>query len=167
MSATIARASLGVLLVVGLTAPAWGQGASKSKAVPGTAKAAQDMKKAAGKINSNTATEAELQDLPGIGPARAAEIVKARPFKSVDELKALKGFSPKLYDDLLPRITVGEPLTAKKVATKESATKEVMTKKAVAKKAASTEAAKEDDAAQQLRKKSALPPGKKININTA
>lgn len=39
-----------------------------------------------GLIDLNTATPAELETLPGIGPARARGIVEARPIADVDEL---------------------------------------------------------------------------------
>ena len=38
------------------------------------------------KVNINLATESELDTLPGIGPARAKEIIKNRPYKDIDEL---------------------------------------------------------------------------------
>jgi competence ComEA-like helix-hairpin-helix protein len=49
-------------------------------------------------ININTATAAELELLPGIGPALAARIVEDRErkglFKSVDNLDRVKGIGP-------------------------------------------------------------------------
>lgn len=49
-------------------------------------------------ININTAPAAELELLPGIGPALAARIVEDRekkgPFKSVDDLDRVKGIGP-------------------------------------------------------------------------
>jgi competence protein ComEA len=50
------------------------------------------------RININTATAAELELLPGIGPALAARIVEDRekkgPFKSVDDLDRVRGIGP-------------------------------------------------------------------------
>ena len=37
-------------------------------------------------VDLNTATQAELEALPGIGPARATAIIGARPLASVDDL---------------------------------------------------------------------------------
>jgi competence protein ComEA len=49
-------------------------------------------------ININTASEADLQKVPGISKKRAAKIVKARPFTSVDELVTKKIMSKKDLD---------------------------------------------------------------------
>ncbi len=49
-------------------------------------------------MNVNTATEAQIAAIPGIGPKLAAAIVKARPFKNSAELiKKVKGIGPKNY----------------------------------------------------------------------
>ena len=37
-------------------------------------------------VNLNTATQAELEDLPGVGPATAKKIIAGRPFASVGDL---------------------------------------------------------------------------------
>ena len=41
---------------------------------------------AAGKININTASQAQLESLWGIGEKRAADIIANRPYQSIDEL---------------------------------------------------------------------------------
>lgn len=62
-------------------------------------------------VDINTAGEAELDKLPGIGPAKAKAIVEDRakngPFKSVEDLKRVKGIGDKTLDDLKGQITVG------------------------------------------------------------
>lgn len=61
------------------------------------------------RININTASEAELQLLPGIGPALAARIVEDRarrgPFKSVADLDRVKGIGPETLRKLRPLAT--------------------------------------------------------------
>ena len=47
------------------------------------------------RVNLNTATLTELESIPGIGPARARQIVARRPYKSVDELIEISGIGPK------------------------------------------------------------------------
>lgn len=69
-------------------------------------------------INLNTATAAELQQVPGIGPATADKILKMRksygPFKSVDDLRAIKGIGPKRMEKMRQYLTVGNPPVSKK-----------------------------------------------------
>jgi competence protein ComEA len=56
------------------------------------------------KININKADETELQNLPGIGPAKAAAIVEYRnssgPFEAVDDLKKISGIGDKTFEKL-------------------------------------------------------------------
>lgn len=63
-----------------------------------------------GKVNVNTATEADLDTLPGIGPTLAARIVQYRgqngPFNSPEELMNVSGIGPKKYADLADLVTI-------------------------------------------------------------
>ncbi len=65
----------------------------------------------AGKINLNTATASQLEDLPGIGPALAARIVEHRQkngaFKSVEDVMAVKGVGEKNFSKIQPYLSVG------------------------------------------------------------
>jgi len=68
-------------------------------------------------INLNTATSAELQQIPGIGPSTADKILKMRKsygaFKSVDDLRAIKGIGPKRMEKMRKYVTVGKPAAPK------------------------------------------------------
>ena len=55
-----------------------------------------------GLLDPNTATVAELVKLKGIGPVLAGRIIEARPFKSADELRRVKGIGVKKYEKLRP-----------------------------------------------------------------
>ncbi|EGO2747996.1 helix-hairpin-helix domain-containing protein [Enterococcus faecalis] len=63
-----------------------------------------------GKINLNTATEAELQTISGIGAKKAQEIIRFRdeqgPFKTVEELKNVSGIGEKTVERLKDMLTV-------------------------------------------------------------
>ena len=70
-------------------------------------------------VDINTATAEQLdKELKGIGPKKAADIVKYReangPFQSVDDLAKVPGIKGKTMDKIKPMVTVGgaEPLAA-------------------------------------------------------
>jgi competence ComEA-like helix-hairpin-helix protein len=54
------------------------------------------------KLDINTASEAEIEDLPGIGSVMAQRIIAARPFKGADDLRNVKGIGDKKYEKLRP-----------------------------------------------------------------
>jgi len=63
-----------------------------------------------GRVDINTASVAELAALPGIGESKAKAIVEYRagdPFKSVDDLKKVKGIGDKTLESLRASIMVG------------------------------------------------------------
>lgn len=58
------------------------------------------------RISINDADAAELEDLPGIGPILAERIVEYRKkdggFKTLEELKEVKGIGDKIFQKILP-----------------------------------------------------------------
>lgn len=64
-------------------------------------------------INLNTATAADLEKLPGVGPAVAARIVEYRqkngPFKKVEDLMNVRGIGEKTFLRLKPLLTIVPP----------------------------------------------------------
>lgn len=68
-----------------------------------------------GVVNVNEAGVAQLMMLPGVGPKKAQAIrdyASAHPFKSVEELKEVKGISDRNLEKLKPHVTVLGPTTA-------------------------------------------------------
>ena len=49
------------------------------------------------KLDVNTASQAELENISGIGPVIAERIIATRPFKSADDLRSVKGIGDKKY----------------------------------------------------------------------
>lgn len=111
--------------------------------LPMTAQAQQskkeEPKKDAAKIDLNTAKLSELEALPGVGPALSVAIAEARPFKSVEDLKRVKGMTEAKVAAITDRVTVGVAAAPGKPAAK-SKTKS---------------------------KAAPLAPGQKINVNKA
>lgn len=93
-------------------APAWSQQAPTGAPapVPTTKPAAAPAPKPTGKVNINTADEAGLTSLDGIGKVKAQAILDYRqkngPFKTVDDLAKVKGIGEKTVAKLKDQLTV-------------------------------------------------------------
>ena len=89
-----------------IAVPREGEAGSAGAAMGGAAGAARP-----GKIDLNTAGEAQLDTLPGVGPATAAKIVSDRaengPFRTVDDLLRVPGIGPSKFDSLKDLVTAG------------------------------------------------------------
>jgi len=83
----------------------------RASATPGSASGG-DEEPGVGKLDLNTATTGQLQELPGVGAVLAERIVTYRdehgPFTSVDDLLNVEGIGPSLLEKLRPYVTVGE-----------------------------------------------------------
>jgi len=86
--------------------PVWGQQPTAT-----TAPAAKSAPAAAAaKVNINTANEATLESLKGVGPQKAKAIIAYRekngPFKTVDDLTKVKGIKEKQLSKMRDQVTV-------------------------------------------------------------
>ncbi|HFI0449687.1 TPA: helix-hairpin-helix domain-containing protein [Streptococcus suis] len=75
-----------------------------------TASSAMSQEGNESKVNLNTATEADLQTISGIGAKRASDIIAYREanggFKSVDDLNNVSGIGDKTMESIRPYVTV-------------------------------------------------------------
>ena len=57
-----------------------------------------------GPIDINSASAAQLEKLPGIGPETAKAIIAGRPYQTPKDLETVKGIGPKTLEKLRPGI---------------------------------------------------------------
>jgi len=101
----------GEQVLVGLGAPGAAAGAAgPAGAAGGGGSVGGGGVDAAGMVNLNSATAAELEELPGVGPVTAAAIVTFREehgsFTSVDELLDVSGIGEATLAEIAPHATV-------------------------------------------------------------
>jgi competence protein ComEA len=61
------------------------------------------------RVDINTASAAELASLPGIGDSKAKAIIEHRtadPFRTIEDLKKVKGIGDKTFEALRPSLMV-------------------------------------------------------------
>jgi competence protein ComEC len=56
-------------------------------------------------IDVNSASQKELEALPGIGPVIARRIIEGRPYRAVEDLIRIKGIGEKRLAEILPYVT--------------------------------------------------------------
>lgn len=71
-------------------------------------------------VNINTANSAELQQVPGIGPATADKILQMRKsygtFKSVDDLLSIRGIGKKRLEKMRKYLTISKSSPVNKLS---------------------------------------------------
>ncbi|WP_295751110.1 helix-hairpin-helix domain-containing protein [Undibacterium sp.] len=117
-----------LLLVIGMSAVFAGGVQAKDEpkkaasapvvaAAPAAAAAAPAAPAAAEKavlLDINSATQKELAELPKIGEARSAAIIKGRPYKGKDELLSKKILTEDVYNGIKDSIIAKQKPAAKK-----------------------------------------------------
>jgi competence protein ComEA len=125
--------------------------------------AAASAASAARPVDINSADAKALEALPGVGAKTADEIIKGRPYKTVDDLAKVKGIGKAKLDKLRPLVTVGssapETHPSAAGAAAAAAGPGVAPERTVA--APRTASSAPHPAAPKL------APGEKVNINTA
>src|SRR5258708_12528991 len=83
-------------------------GIGLSLVLAGPAHGAEKKAGSAQKVDLNTATAKELEELPGVGPATAKKIIAGRPYPAVADL-AKAGVPTKTITQITPLVTVSPP----------------------------------------------------------
>lgn len=74
--------------------------------IPAVGEAGKVASETAGKININSASAAQLDQLPDIGPVRAEKIIQGRPYARVEELLSKKVVGESTFEKIKDKITV-------------------------------------------------------------
>ncbi len=108
MTRHLVAGALALAIVTLLPASPFAQQTGTSQAAPAPAP-----------INLNTATAADLEKLPGVGPATAVRIIEYRQkngaFKKAEELMNVQGIGEKTFLKLKSLVTVAPPKLAPRV----------------------------------------------------
>jgi len=77
---------------------------------PGGAGSAAPQSGSGATVNLNSATQSQLEGLPGVGPVTAAKIIAWREehgrFNRIEELQEVDGIGPKTYAEIVPHARV-------------------------------------------------------------
>ena len=104
---TLAAIFWSAALLVTFATPSFATGAPVGSQKPPAAT------KTVAPVNLNTATQTELETLPGVGPAVATRILEYRQknggFKKLEDLMNVRGIGEKTFLKLKPMLTITPP----------------------------------------------------------
>ncbi len=113
--------SAGVALAADAKAPAKPAAETKAAAPAKEAKPAADAKAAKKEpVDINTAAEADLKGIAGIGDAYAAKIIAGRPYAKKDQLKSRNILPAVVYEKVKDQIIAKQPPKEAKPAAKDA-----------------------------------------------
>ena len=109
---TLSGLGLAMCIGLGTPGPVWAVGSPSSPS------------RLTGVVNVNQASAAELQLLPGVGPARAQAILELRQrrggFQSLDDLTGIEGIGPASLRAMRPHLVLKGKTTARRRPTPQS-----------------------------------------------
>lgn len=77
--------------------------------VPSVQKATDTTKAKVGLLDINSASEAELKAIPGVGDTYSKKIIAGRPYAKKDQLKSKKIIPDSLYEKIKDKIVAKQP----------------------------------------------------------
>jgi competence protein ComEA len=57
-------------------------------------------------VNVNTATQDELETIPGIGPVLSRQVIAGRPYERIEDLERVRGIGPYTVNSIRPYVKV-------------------------------------------------------------